>query len=98
MIYGFGIFTGVGEGSNVGIRRLHFPPAYPPTTASRYESSTAIRQFSAGRAHVLGLADNGSVWHWQRYTATRVQLSAVGILEANVTRVVAGELQNHFAA
>lgn len=75
-----------------GIKRLDFPPAYPPTTASRYEPSTAIQQFSTGRSHVLGLADDGSVWYWRRYTAMRIQLSDMDISERNVTRVVAGEL------
>ncbi|MCJ1423642.1 hypothetical protein MMC29_001526 [Sticta canariensis] len=72
-----------------GIKRLDFPPAYPPTTSSRYEPSTAIQQFSTGRSHVLGLADDGSVWYWRRYTAMRIQLSDMDISERNVTRVVA---------
>lgn len=83
---------------NDGIKRLDFPLAYPSTTASRYEPSTAIQQFSSGRSHVLGLADNGNVWYWWRHTAIRIRLSDMGISEENVVRVVAGELQNHLAA
>lgn len=98
MIYGFGIFNGAAIfENNVRIKKLSFPPAYPPTTASRYEPSTAIQQFSTGRSHVLGLADNGNVWYWRGYTAIKIELSNMDISEGNVTRVVAGELQNRLA-
>jgi len=30
------------------------------------DSKTAIRQFSSGRAHVLGLSDSGRIWAWNR--------------------------------
>lgn len=79
-------------GERKGNKRLDFPPAYPPTTASRYEPCTAIRQFSTGRSHVLGLADDGSVWYWRRFIAMRIPLSDTDISQRNVTRVVAGEL------
>lgn len=99
MIYGFGVFNGAAIFErNVGIKRLEFPPAYPPTTVSRYEPSTAIQQFSTGRSHLLGLADNGIVWYWREYTAIKIQLSDMGISEENIARVVAGELRNYYAA
>ncbi|KAI7181277.1 hypothetical protein KC324_g8721, partial [Hortaea werneckii] len=44
---------------------LRFPPGFAAHTAEREEPATAIRQFSAGRAHVLGLADAGGIWSWQ---------------------------------
>ncbi|KAI7307420.1 hypothetical protein KC315_g13764 [Hortaea werneckii] len=44
---------------------LRFPPGFAAQTAEREEPATAIRQFSAGRAHVLGLADAGGIWSWQ---------------------------------
>ena len=43
------------------MRILKFSEQYRQTTASRYDLRTAIRQFSAGRYHMLGLADDGSV-------------------------------------
>ena len=43
---------------------MRFPSAYPPTTERRYEPSTAIQQYSAGRSHVMGLADSGRIWVW----------------------------------
>lgn len=90
VIYVFGMFNGAAMFENDGIKRLDFPLAYPSTTASRYEPSTAIQQFSSGRSHVLGLADNGNVWYWWRHTAIRIRLSDMGISEENVVRVVAG--------
>lgn len=44
------------------------PLKYPPGFAQPHERtdvSTAIKQFSAGRAHVLGVSDSGRIWSWQ---------------------------------
>lgn len=41
---------------------------YPSGFASplqRHEPATAIKQFSAGRSHVLALSDSGRIWSWQ---------------------------------
>ncbi|KAA6408543.1 MAG: hypothetical protein FRX48_07625 [Lasallia pustulata] len=79
--------------------RLHFPPGYPMTAKSRYEPATAIQQFSAGRSHVLGLADNGKVWMWHNINGHGWNMRPLHIdLVENgpasgvgrVTRVVAG--------
>lgn len=43
---------------------LRYPPGFPHPY-DRYDSSTAIRQFSSGRAHILGLSDSGRIWSWQ---------------------------------
>ena len=43
---------------------LRFPPGFAHPY-DRYDSSTAVRQFSAGRAHVLALSDSGRIWSWQ---------------------------------
>ncbi|KAI4101593.1 MAG: hypothetical protein LQ339_004982 [Xanthoria mediterranea] len=71
-------------------KRLTFPSAYPPTTKHRHEPSTAISQFSTGRAHVLGLADDGKVWQWNNEEARLVKPLHVDVNERVVTRVVAG--------
>lgn len=71
-------------------KKLTFPSAYPPTTKDRHESSTAISQFSTGRAHVLGLADDGKVWQWNNEEARLVKPLHVDVNERVVTRVVAG--------
>ncbi|KAK3061568.1 hypothetical protein LTR53_019733, partial [Teratosphaeriaceae sp. CCFEE 6253] len=43
---------------------LQYPPGFVPPH-ERNDPSTAIQQFSAGRAHVLGLSDSGRIWSWQ---------------------------------
>lgn len=71
------------------------------TSKVRYEPATAIRQFSTGRIHVLGLADNGKIWMWHDINrhgrimrplhadmAESGPVSGVG----RVTRVVAGKI------
>lgn len=72
-------------------RKLGFPPAYPATSKERYEPSTAVAQFSTGRACVLGLSDDGKVWHWQKQVAFLVKPLHVDVEENRVTRVVAGK-------
>ncbi|KAL8670063.1 MAG: hypothetical protein Q9168_005382 [Polycauliona sp. 1 TL-2023] len=56
----------------------------------RHEPSTAISQFSTGRAHILGLADDGKVWQWNNEEARLVKPLHVDVNEKVVTRVVAG--------
>lgn len=43
---------------------LRFPPGFAQPW-ERYDSATAIKQFSSGRGHVLGLSDSGRIWSWQ---------------------------------
>ncbi len=55
-------------------------------------SISGIRQFSAGRSHVLGLDDNGYVWSWVRndQSGTLVLFQDSLVRPRQVTRVVAG--------
>lgn len=48
------------------LRTLEFPPGYPSSSAdAQYEEpAVAIRQFSAGRSHIIALSDSGRVWSW----------------------------------
>ncbi|KAF2646096.1 RCC1/BLIP-II [Massarina eburnea CBS 473.64] len=46
------------------LQALHFPAGYPASAASYNEPTIAIRQFSAGRSHILGLSDSGRIWSW----------------------------------
>ncbi|KAK3701194.1 hypothetical protein LTR37_015573 [Vermiconidia calcicola] len=61
--------TGVIDGRtlNLGIRLepvpLRYPPGFPHPY-DRYDPSTAVKQFSAGRAHILALSDSGRIWSW----------------------------------
>lgn len=43
---------------------LRFPPGYTQPGDNRYNPYSAIRQFSSGRYHILGLSDSGSIWSW----------------------------------
>ncbi|KAL8948718.1 MAG: hypothetical protein Q9222_005113, partial [Ikaeria aurantiellina] len=71
-------------------RRLTFPPAYPATTKDRHEPSTAISQYSAGRSHILGLADDGKVWQWNLEEASLIKPLHVDVGGKRVKRVAAG--------
>lgn len=53
---------------------------------------TGVRQFSAGRCHILGLDDNGYVWSWDRVGQSGCLLSFENSLKyaRQATRVVAG--------
>ncbi|KAI9737988.1 MAG: hypothetical protein M1834_009358 [Cirrosporium novae-zelandiae] len=52
------------QGAGHQFMRLSFPEAYITSSYDFYEPSTAIRQFSAGRSHILGLSDSGRIWTW----------------------------------
>ena len=88
----YGIFDGLRSGGRAGLERLSFPPAYPTTTKTRYEPSTAIRQYSTGRSSVLGLSDDGKVWMWESVTGFQIKLAHVDIAGNKVDRVIAGKI------
>ncbi|KAF2678514.1 hypothetical protein K458DRAFT_480794 [Lentithecium fluviatile CBS 122367] len=57
------------------LQRLQFPPGYPSSsTEAYYEPTTAIRQFSAGRSHILGLSDSGRIWSWAKVQSPALQI------------------------
>lgn len=89
-IYMYGIFDGLRLGGRADLRRLSFPPAYPTTTKTRYEPSTAIQQYSTGRSSVLGLSDDGKVWMWESIMGFQIKLAHVDMVGNKVDRVVAG--------
>lgn len=77
--------------SGAAMRMLKFPEEYHQTTASRYDPQTAIRQFSAGLSHVLGLTDDGRVWSWASDVGRLIRSSDEAIPMREVSRVAAGE-------
>lgn len=94
VIYIFGAFDGIlnDRRSSAAKRVLKFPEQYRQTTASRYDPQTAIRQFSAGRYHMLGLTDDGSVWSWASAVGRLVRFfEGETTPKRQVTRVAAGE-------
>ena len=72
-------------GSNERIAPLSFPVGYPPTAteSQRYEPAVTIRQFSAGRSHILGLSDDGRIWSWYhaKKAALQVKFAHVDLRE-----------------
>lgn len=48
---------------------LRYPPGYPHPW-DRYVAYTAVKQFSAGRGHILALTDSGRIWSWQNIEST----------------------------
>lgn len=97
-IYMYGIFDGQRSSGRADLTRLSFPPAYLTTRETRYEPSTAIRQYSTGRSSVLGLSDDGKVWMWESIVGFQIKLAHVDMVGNKVDRVVAGKLPSHKAS
>lgn len=97
VIFIFGSFNASLGGpfrDGIAMRPLEFPPQYRQTAASRYDPRTSIRQFSAGRYHLLGLSDDGSVWSWTSDVGCLIRSSdGEEMLNRQATRVTAGEFQ-----
>lgn len=81
-----GVLDGlVTSASNERMAPLVFPTAfmYSVNDPEAYEPSIAIRQFSAGRSHILGLSDNGKIWSWNhaKKAALQVKFAHVSLQE-----------------
>lgn len=60
--------------------RLKYPPGYtPPTSDQHYDAYTAIKQFSSGRSHVLGLSDAGRIWTWDHVESVGLHVKFMNI-------------------
>jgi SCF-associated factor 1 len=72
---------------------LQYPAGLPSAASGSqyYEPSTAIRQFSAGRSHILGLSDDGKIWSWYhaKKAALQVKFAHVELRERASVRSVA---------
>ncbi|KAF1957913.1 hypothetical protein CC80DRAFT_534415 [Byssothecium circinans] len=87
-LYTAGVINGESAQYRPGnLEALRFPSGYPgfETAAVWKEPTIAIRQFSAGRKHILGLSDSGRIWSWVDLGET-----GLGIKFADVKQVVAG--------
>ena len=76
--------------------RLQYPR--PLQNGKMYDARTAVRQFSAGRRHILALSDGGQLWTWSCIgrPADRLALDELDVGPGKITHVVAG--WNHSAA
>jgi SCF-associated factor 1 len=97
-----GILNGMSQfGFQGQLRPMIYPPGFPQPI-QRYDPSVALREFSSGRTHILGLSDSGIVWSWSDVQQPAVQLKfsnltpiegttgAVSEAEGSVRSVVAG--------
>jgi SCF-associated factor 1 len=78
--------VGVLDGGRVfaAIERLQplgFPPGYPSSSANaKYDEPTiAIRQFSAGRSHILAISDSGRIWSWYHVKSPALQVKFANV-------------------
>jgi SCF-associated factor 1 len=78
------VFAAVGR-----LNPLGFPAGFPSSsTDAQYEEPTiAIRQFSAGRSHILALSDSGRIWSWYhiRNAALHIKLANVDMKEMSLS-------------
>ncbi|KAF2826036.1 hypothetical protein CC86DRAFT_446531 [Ophiobolus disseminans] len=70
------VFGAVGR-----LQPLAFPAGYPTSSAqSQYEEPTiTIRQFSAGRSHILAVSDSGMIWSWYHIKAPALHVKFVNV-------------------
>ncbi|KAF1847157.1 RCC1/BLIP-II [Cucurbitaria berberidis CBS 394.84] len=73
---------------NERLRPLTFPAGYSSSSAdAQYEEpTTAIRQFSAGRSHILALSDSGRIWSWYhvKRPALQVKFASLDLKELSL--------------
>jgi SCF-associated factor 1 len=60
---------------------LGFPAGYPSSSenAQYEEPAIAIRQFSAGRSHILALSDSGRIWSWYHAKSAALQIKFANV-------------------
>lgn len=64
---------------------LRYPPGFPHPY-DRYDPSTAIKQFSSGRGHILGLTDSGRIWSWQNIEHAALHIKFIQFDTAEIGR------------
>jgi SCF-associated factor 1 len=84
--------VGVLNGSNRFGMQSELTPMKFPVRTDGTEAQVAIRQFSSGRTHILGLSDNNTIWSWNdvELAGTSVKLDNLGSISGKVHSVVAG--------
>jgi SCF-associated factor 1 len=63
------------------LQPLRFPPGYPSSSddAKYDEPAIAIRQFSAGRSHILAVSDTGRIWSWYHVKTPALQVKFANV-------------------
>lgn len=100
VLYSVGVMDGLPHNQHpkVNPEELRYPAGFPPPS-QRYTPATAVKQFSAGRAHILALSDSCRIWSWNNIaqTALHVKFLTVEMKETtketeigHVKKVVAG--------
>ena len=94
-LYTVGVLDGLHvarDHSTDGPRPLQYPPSFPQVN-ERYEPSVAIRQFSSGRSHILGLSDSGKIWSWYAAYQPSLQVKFLHV-DVNETSSSSGTSQS----
>jgi SCF-associated factor 1 len=79
-LYSVGVMDGivVGQPAKSVPEKLRYPAGLPHPT-ERYEPASAIKQFSAGRCHVLALSDAGYIWSWSHINLPALQVKFLNV-------------------
>ncbi|PVH99450.1 RCC1/BLIP-II [Periconia macrospinosa] len=72
-------------GEDGRLQALSFPAIYANDVA-HHEPTIAIRQFSAGRSHILALSDSGRIWAWSDASQPAMHIKFVNVDLAEVRK------------
>ncbi|KAG9522713.1 hypothetical protein KCU93_g6928, partial [Aureobasidium melanogenum] len=79
-LYSVGIMDGIvaGQPAKPNPTKLRYPAGLPHPN-ERFEPATAIKQFSAGRRHILALSDAGYIWSWNHINMPALQVKFLNV-------------------
>jgi SCF-associated factor 1 len=79
-LYSVGVMDGIvtGQPAKTNPGKLRYPAGLPHPN-DRYEPASAIKQFSAGRCHVLALSDAGYIWSWSHINLPALQVKFLNV-------------------
>lgn len=68
-------------GGQSNFKQLVFPPVFMDGD----KAAITIRQFSAGRSHILGLSDSGRIWSWHdmNHPATQIKFANIDLKDCS---------------
>jgi SCF-associated factor 1 len=86
-----GTLNGMSQYNSTGghLNPMIYPPAFP-RPEERYDPAVALREFSSGRTHILGLSDSGIIWAWHNAGEPSQQVQFNNIAALKASKVVAG--------